>query len=323
MFSFSVHKKQQQQIVFDRRAKLLQKERAAASPLVADYDFIKEEIGYRVSDRVLDIARRMEVAVDIGSGRGFVTRHLTDHSVGGVTALEMSPGQLSAAPDPEGVRLERICLDVDGMDLPFTDNSVDLVTSSLALHWVNDLPRLFREINRILKPDGVFIGAMFGGETLYELRVALQLAETEREGGIAPHISPFVEVRDLGSLLNSSKFNMITIDTEELKVCYPTIFQLMRDLKGMAENNAAFNRKLHLHRETLLAANAIYSELYQNEDKTLPATFQVFYWIGWKPDPSQPRPLSPQKSDISLKDLHKLEEIVQQRGFADVPKEDK
>lgn len=209
------------------------------------------------------------------------------------------------------------------MDLPFTDNSVDLVTSSLALHWVNDLPRLFREINRILKPDGVFIGAMFGGETLYELRVALQLAETEREGGIAPHISPFVEVRDLGSLLNSSKFNMITIDTEELKVCYPTIFQLMRDLKGMAENNAAFNRKLHLHRETLLAANAIYSELYQNEDKTLPATFQVFYWIGWKPDPSQPRPLSPQKSDISLKDLHKLEEIVQQRGFADVPKEDK
>merc|ERR1711915_609735 len=161
---------------------------------------------------------------------------------------------------------------------------------------------------------------MFGGDTLVELRVALQLAELEREGGFSPHISPFVEVRDIGSILNRCNFSMITIDTDDLKVKYPSIFQLMRDLRGMAENNAAYNRKLHLHRESLIAANAIYADLYANEDGSLPATFQIYYWIGWKPDASQPKPLSPQKSDVSLKDLHKLDEITTKRGLTDIDK---
>jgi len=307
--------------VFDRGTKLLQRERAAAMEDRDTYDFLKEEVGYRLSDRVLDVARRLEVAVDLGSGRGWVTRHLMSESVGKLTAIELSPGLLAQAPDPEGLTMERLSMDVDGAELPFTDNSVDVVTSCLALHWVNNLPGLFSEVNRILKPDGVFIGAMFGGETLMELRVALQLAEMEREGGFSPHISPFVEVRDLGGLLNSNNFTMLTIDTDDLKVRYPTIFQLMRDLKGMGENNAAINRKLHLHRETILAANAIYYDLYgephQEEKGTmvLPASFQVFYWIGWKPDPSQPKALKPQKSDVSLKDLYKLDEIAEKKGF--------
>ena len=152
-------------------------------------------MGYRVSDRVLDVARRLEVAVDLGSGRGWVTRHLHPESVGRLTAIELSPGLLGQAPDPEGLTMDRLAMDLDGAELPFANDSVDVVTSCLAMHWVNDLPGVFREVRRILKPDGVFIGAMFGGETLVELRVALQLAETEREGGFAPHISPFVEVR--------------------------------------------------------------------------------------------------------------------------------
>ena len=105
----------------------------------------------------------------------------------------------------------------------------------------------------------------------------------------------------------------------------------MRDLKGMAESNAALNRKLHLGRETLLAANAVYTDLYgeprANEDGTqetvLPATFQVFYWIGWKPDQSQPKPLKPQKSDVSLKDLYKLDEIFEKKGLTDVTDDDR
>merc|ERR1712107_950048 len=155
---------------------------------------------------------------------------------------------------------------------------------------------LFREVQRILKPDGVFIG-----DTLVELRVSLQLAELEREGGFSPHISPFVEVR------------------------YLSIFPLFTDLKGMGENSAAINRKLHLHRESLLAANAIYEELYgepgQGEGQAavvLPATFQVYYWIGWKPDKNQPKPLRPQKSDVSLKDLYKLDELAEAKGFTDL-----
>jgi len=310
--------------VFDRHAKLLQRERAAAMEDVDHYDFMKEEIGYRVSDRVLDVARKLEVAVDVGSGRGWVTRHLTSHQVGTVTAVEMSAGMMSTecgAPE-EGVEYTKVVMDEDGQQLPFSDNSVDVVTSCLSLHWVNQLPHTFGEINRVLKPDGVFIGAMFGGETLYELRSSLQLAEIERDGGFYPRVSPFVEVRDLGALLTGANFTMLTIDTDELKVRYKSVFSLMKDLKGMAENNASLNRTLHVKREILLAAEAIYRELYQEEEEeqgeVLPATFQIYYWIGWKPDPTQPKPLKPQKSDVSLKDLHKLDEIAEKRGLVDV-----
>jgi len=310
------------QNVFDRRAKLLQCERAANNPDVDNYDFLKEEIGYRLSDRLLDVSRKFDVAVDIGSGRAWVTRHMTEHSIGHVTAIDLSQGMLGGAPQGEVIE-ERLIMDVDGAELPFPDNSVDVVTTCLSMHWVNNLPGLFKEINRILKPDGVFMGAMFGGETLMELRVSLQLAELEREGGFSPHVSPFVEVRDLGSLLNRQKFTMITIDTDDIKVKYPTIFQLMRDLKGMAENNSAHNRKLHLHRESMFAANAIYADLYANEDGSLPATFQIYYWIGWKPSKNQPKPLAPHKSDVSFKDIGKLDEIVHTKGVTDLPNEDK
>jgi len=317
--------------VFDRRAKLYQQERAAASPDVHTFDFLKDEVGYRVADRVLDVSKKMEVGVDIGSGRGWVLRYLTNHSLTRVTGIDISETMINSAPEPENVISEKLVMDVDGEDLPFTDNSVDVVTSCLALHWINDLPRLFGEVNRILKPDGVFIGAMFGGQTLMELRSSLQLAEIERHGGFSPHVSPFVEARDLGGLLNSHNFTLLTIDTDELTVSYPSVFPLFRDLKGMAENNAAVNRKLHLTRETLFAANAIYADLYgqtrQGENNSietvLPATFQVYYWIGWKPDPKQPKPLKPQKSDVSLKDLYKLDEIFEKKGLADVTEDEK
>lgn len=114
----------------------------------------------------------------------------------------------------------------------FEPNSLDLVVSSLSLHWVNDLPKAFRMILNSLKEDGVLLAAVFGGDTLYELRSSLQLAELERRGGLSPHISPFTEVRDIGSLLTSAGFTMLTIDTDEIVVKYPSIFELMLDLKG-------------------------------------------------------------------------------------------
>lgn len=302
--------------VFDRNAKRYQRERAAQKENVADFDYLKEEMGYRLADRILDLTRTMEVAVDIGCGRGFVTRHISGQSVKKLYALEMSPTQLEQCqipPHEENVACEKVLFDEDNQRLPFEDNSVDLVTSSLSLHWVNNLPGLFKEVHRILKNDGVFIGSMFGGDTLFELRCSLQLAELEREGGFGSHISPFVEVQDLGNLLNRSGFTMLTVDSDEVTISVPTIIQLMRDLKGMAENNAAWSRKTRINKDTMLAANAIYKQLYANEDGNLPATFQMYYWIGWKPDPSQPKSLKPQTSDVSLKDLYRLDEVVQQQ----------
>ncbi|XP_023246476.1 arginine-hydroxylase NDUFAF5, mitochondrial [Copidosoma floridanum] len=116
-------------------------------------------------------------------------------------------------------------------ELAFKTNNIDFIISCLSLHWVNNLPHCLNNIIRILKNDGVFMAAVFGGETLYELRGALHLAELERDGGIAPHISPFTEIRDIGSLLTKAGFAMLTIDTDEIVVGYPTMFELMWDLK--------------------------------------------------------------------------------------------
>lgn len=285
------------------------------------FDYIKEEIGYRVADRVMDVSRPLEVCVDVGCGRGYVTRHLSGpgqgRSIKKVYALEMSKSmldQMEYPPEEEGIEVETILMDEDSARLPFDDESVDLVTSSLSAHWVNDLPGLFKEVRRILKKDGVFIGSLFGGDTLFELRCSLQMAEVEREGGFGSHVSPFVQVQDLGNLLNRTGYTMLTIDSDEMIVGFPTVFQLMRDLKGMAENNASWNRKSHLHRDTIVATDAIYRELYPHEQGGIQATFQVQYWIGWKPDPSQPKALKPnQSADISLKDIYKLDEVVSQK----------
>lgn len=226
--------------IFDRQAKVLQRERAARAPDVAVYDYLKEEIGYRLADRIFDIKRKFKFAVDLGCGRGYVAKHIDSESVEELVVCDMSPTWLDQVPCPQNVKVKRIVVDEES--LPFEPASVDLVTSSLSMHWVNDLPGAFRQIISCLKNDGVFIGAVFGGDTLYELRSSLQLAELERHGGIAPHISPFTEIRDIGSLLTRAGFTMLTVDTDEIVVGYPSMFELMWDLKGMGENNAAYNR---------------------------------------------------------------------------------
>lgn len=144
---------------------------------------------------------------------------------------------------------------------------------------------------RTLRRDGCFLGAVFGGDTLFQLRCSLQLAEQERFGGMGTHVSPFMQGHDLANLMSRAKFNMVTLDMDSIIVNYPTMFELMDDLKGMGENNA-IKSVTPLTRDTLLAASAIYQSQYANEDGSIPATFQILYFIGWKPDPSQPKPLA-------------------------------
>lgn len=226
--------------IFDRQAKVLQRERAARASDVAVYDYLKEEVGYRLADRIFDIKRKFRLAVDLGCGRGYVAKHIDSEYVEELVVCDMSPTWLEQVSCPQSVKVKREVVDEEC--LPFEPASLDLVTSSLSMHWVNDLPGAFRQINSCLKNDGVFMGAVFGGDTLYELRSSLQLAELERHGGIAPHISPFTEIRDIGSLLTRAGFTMLTVDTDEIVVSYPSMFDLMWDLKGMGESNAAYNR---------------------------------------------------------------------------------
>nr|SVE77725.1 EOG090X09JT [Daphnia lumholtzi]SVE78352.1 EOG090X09JT [Daphnia lumholtzi]SVE78981.1 EOG090X09JT [Daphnia lumholtzi] len=296
--------------VFDRLAKKFQRDRTTLNEDYQKYNYIKDEVGNRLADRVYDINRKFMRGLDLGCGYGHVSRHLTKDAVNELVMCDHSALVLEKAFTPEDTTINCQKMVVDEESLPFEPESFDLIISSLSLHWVNQLPQTFSQIMKCLQPDGVFIGAIFGGDTLYELRGSLQLGETEREGGFAAHISPFAAIRDIGGLLNGAGFTMLTIDTDEIRVGYPSMFELMDDLKGMGENNASWIRKPHLHRDTMFAASAIYKELYGNEDGSIPATFQIIYLIGWKPDPSQPKPLERGTGQISIKDLYRLDEVV-------------
>lgn len=162
-------------------------------------------------------------------------------------------------------------------------------------------------IRRALKPDGVFIAGLCGGDTLFELRTSLQLAEQEREGGISPRISPMADTRDMASLLSRAGFTIPTVDVDEVAVGYPSMYELMHDLRDMGESNAVINRRGQLRRDTLLSAGAIYQAMHGNEEgpegpEGVPATFQLIFLIGWSPSPTQPKALKRGSAKSSLKD---------------------
>jgi len=302
--------------VFDEKAKLAQRARAATAPteIRAATDYLREEFGWRLFDRVCDIKRRFPLAVEFGCGRGHTGKHLAADMVDQLHQCDNCALILDQCEAPSDVATHRTLLKENDV-FPFADNSVDLVMSNLSLHWINDLPSTFKGIARGLKPDGCFIGSIFCKDTLFELRCSLQMAELERDGGLSPHVSPLVDNLDIGSLLTGAGFTLLTVDVDELVVGYPSMFELLTDLRAMGENNCAWNRPLRLKRETLLSAAAIYSAMYGNEDGSVPATFQVLNFIGWKPDPSQPKPVARGSQQFSLKDLDKLDEFAQQKGL--------
>lgn len=191
----------------------------------------------------------------------------------------------------------------DEESLPFEPESFDMVLSSLSMHWINDLPGSLAKVASILKPDCPFIGAMLGGDTLFELRTSLQLAEQERRGGLSPRVSPLADVRDVGNLLQRANFKMLTVDVDDIIVDYPDMFALMQDLQAMGEGNAVLGREMGpVGKDVLLAANAIYKELHGNEDGSVPATFRIIYMIGWKEGLNQPKPAKRGSGEVSLID---------------------
>eukprot|EP00066_Takifugu_rubripes_P021704 XP_011610970.1 PREDICTED: NADH dehydrogenase [ubiquinone] 1 alpha subcomplex assembly factor 5 isoform X2 [Takifugu rubripes] len=273
--------------VFNREMKKKQKNWAASLEDAHQYDYLRDEVGRRVADRIYDISRSFPLSLDVGCGKSHIAEHLNKRR-----------RRLTDVPTR--------CVLADEEFLPFKEKTFDLVVSSLSLHWINDLPGALRQIQQVLKPDGVFIGAMVGGDSLYELRCSLQLAETEREGGFSPHISPYTAVTDLGNLLGRAGFNMLTVDIDDVEIHYPGILEVLMDLQGMGESNCAWNRKGLLHRDTVLAAAAIYKEMYGNADGSVPATFEILYMIGWKPHHSQAKAAKRGSATASFGDLSKI-----------------
>jgi NADH dehydrogenase [ubiquinone] 1 alpha subcomplex assembly factor 5 len=200
--------------VFDRTAKRRQKNRAYASPDAQTYDYIRNEVASQIVDRVCDVARYFPLALDMGCGRSHIATATTSDVMGCLVQCDMAENALlSRSPSSPRVPVDGAVVDEEHCSLPFSDNTFDLIMSSLSLHWVNDLPGALKEAWRVLRPDSPLVGAMFAGDTLFELRSSLQLAEMEREGGFSPHVSPFVQVSDIGGLLNRAGFTITTIVT--------------------------------------------------------------------------------------------------------------
>jgi len=213
--------------------------------------------------------------------------------IGRLTAVDSSATMLhrdDALPFNDKLTLTRTVLD-DEETLPYPTGTFDAVLSSLSMHWINDLPSSLRQINNILKPDCPLIATMFGGDSLFELRTSLQLADLDRRGGVSTHTSPLADVRDIGGLLQSAGFKLLTVDVDDIVVDYPSIFELMQDLQAMGESNAVLGREMGgIQRDVLLAAESIYRALHGNEDGTVPATFRMIHFIGWKEGEGQRQP---------------------------------
>jgi NADH dehydrogenase [ubiquinone] 1 alpha subcomplex assembly factor 5 len=309
--------------VFNRRTKWLQKERAASSPENGrQADYLKDEVAIRLSERLLDINRHFPKVLDLGANSCNLARALIRENPDPDPMKPTSPplatriSELVAADSSESLlyrdadhefnkelNITRQVID-DEETLPYEPGSFDLVMSSLSLHWINDLPGVLTQINNVLKPDCPFIGAMLGGDTLFELRTSLQLAEQERRGGMSPRVSPLADVRDVGGLMQKAGFQMLTVDVDDIIVDYPDTFALMQDLQAMGESNAILGREMGpISRDVLLASEGIYRELHGNEDGSIPATFRIIYMIGWHQSDSQPKPLPRGSGQINLKDI--------------------
>jgi len=179
--------------------------------------------------------------------------------------------------------------------------SRDLVVSALALQFANDLPGVLAQIRRALKPDGLWLAAMTGGDTLTELRQAFAQAEAEIEGGVSPHVAPTADLRDLGALLQRAGFALPVTDVDRIVVRYDSAFALMHDLRRMGATNVLVERRRKpLRRATLLRMAQLYADRFADPDGRIRATFEIVWLSGWAPHESQQKPLKPGSATASL-----------------------
>jgi SAM-dependent methyltransferase len=308
-------------VVFNRRAVRRNRDRARAR--FSDHDFLFREVTERLLDRLDDVTRAFPLALDLGCRTGLVGRlRGTRGRIETLVPCDLSEAMANAAVPPTGGRTmdslaaagespppinnrreDSLATVADEEALPFAPGTFDLVLSALSLHWTNDLPGALAQIRGVLKPDGLFLGALFGGDTLKELRRALTEAELEIAGGASPRVAPFADVRDLGALLQRAGFALPVVDADTIAVSYADPMRLMKDVRGMGEGNAIAARLGRFSRRALFARAAEhYRRAHAQPDGRLLATFQVVFLAGWAPHPGQPKPLRPGSAQARLAD---------------------
>ncbi len=278
-------------IVFDRAQVRRNRERAAKN--FKDHSFLFDWAGVQLADRLNDVKREFPKALEIGA-RGSL-KNTKPNSVGEIMTLDCF-----GAPD----------IHADSEFFPLEPGSLDLVLSNLDLHTINDLPGALVQIRRSLKPDGLFLGAMLGGETLFEIRECMAAAEVNIKGGMSPRIAPFADKPQMGDLLQRAGFSLPVVDSEIVRVSYDNMFKLFADLRGMGEGNALAHRgKTNPGKVLFMETARLYHEKFAGADGRITASFEVIFLIGWAPHESQQKPLKPGSATIRLADALETKEI--------------
>jgi SAM-dependent methyltransferase len=278
--------------IFDRKQLRLRARRARA---LGPATFLLDRVADDMVERLATIVRHFGVAVDLATPGDALRRRLAGHPGIGtlITATTFGPRKGASIPTV-------VC---DEEALPFRTASIDLVVSALALQSVDDLPGSLIQIRRALKPDGLFLGALLGSDTLSELRASFVAAEAEIEGGVSPRVAPFVDVREAGSLLQRAQFALPVTDIDRVTVRYASPFVLMHDLRRMGATGVlAERRRAPLRRATLMRMAEIYSRRFADRDGRVRATFDILWLSGWAPHPSQQQPLKPGSARARLAD---------------------
>lgn len=265
------------QALFDHKILRLHLARAAAKPA----DFLLQRCVEDVFDRLAAIKRPFTRVLDVLTPLPLGLSHAQMHRI----SFETLHNEVLEAPAPPH----------------------DLAVSLLGLQYINDLPGFLVQIRRNLKPDGLLLAAMIGGQSLHELRTAFNEAEAEVLGGASPHVAPFADVRDMGGLLQRAGFALPVTDVDTINVRYDDMFALMRDLRAMgATNNLVSRSKKPLRKAVLLRAAQIYAQRFSDADGRIRATFEIIWLSGWVPDASQQQPLKPGSAKMRLAEALKV-----------------
>ncbi|MGQ0528144.1 MAG: methyltransferase domain-containing protein [Alphaproteobacteria bacterium] len=278
--------------IFDRL--LLRKIRSRRAADLKNAAFLIDWAAKTLAERLSDIKREFQCTLVTGCRiNKNILNNLNDIET--IISTDISCELLAAHTGPR--------VQADPELMPFANHSLDLVFSVLDLHSINDLPGALIQIRRALKPDGLFLAAMFGGETLFELRDSLTRAEIELKGGASPRVFPFADKQQMGALMQRAGFALPVIDSEILTVTYGDMMKLLADLRHMSEGNIIRGRdKKFTGKRYFTAAEKYYREHFTDKDGRLTASFEIIFLIGWAPHESQPKPLKPGSAQNKLAD---------------------
>jgi SAM-dependent methyltransferase len=290
---------ERQQNLFDLAALAGRRDRAMRLGFAGNADFLHREVAGLMAERLAEVTRAFPKVALIGTGAGVVAAALRPDGAG-LTQLDPSPVMAATA----GGDL------LTGETLPLEAGAHDLIVSTLLLHLANDPVGQLIQMRNALRPDGLMLAALFGGQTLKELRASLAEAEVECEGGLSPRVAPMAEIRELGGLLQRAGFALPVADSERLVVTYATPMHLMRELRAMGETNIlTARRRQPMRRATLMRACEIYARHFGAADGRIRATFEIVFLTGWSPGPDQPKALRPGSATSRLADALGAPEI--------------